>query len=93
MVLARYDLNRTWNEFVIAITIPSVFFVVSFMVLCVIVHVVNVGDDTRMRCMNCLRRRHEGACEMTTRRYLYDEEVSSPIEGLIRRDVTSVNRD
>ncbi|GJQ67123.1 hypothetical protein Trydic_g21986 [Trypoxylus dichotomus] len=36
LVVARYDLNKTWKELIIAITIPTVLFVVSFLTLCVI---------------------------------------------------------
>lgn len=84
MVIARYDLNRTWTDLVIAASVPSVLFVVSFVGLCVIMQSVKVGDDTKMRCKYCVSRNDNELCEMTTR-HLYDE-VSSPIEELSRKD-------
>lgn len=56
MVVARYDLNETWRQLVISVSVPSVLFVVSFVTLCVIVHSVRVGDDTKMRCKYCLTK-------------------------------------
>lgn len=86
MAIARFDLNATWTDFVIAASVPSVLFVTSFVGLCVIMQAVKVGDDTKMRCRYCVGRNDNdnNMCEMTTR-YLYDE-VSSPIEELARRD-------
>lgn len=54
MVVARYDLNKTWNELIVAISIPTVLFAVSFVTLCIIMQSVKVGDDTKMRCQYCI---------------------------------------
>lgn len=53
-VLARFDLNRTWQHFIIFFGVPSVLFVVSFVSLCIITRSVNVGDDAKMRCKYCM---------------------------------------
>ncbi|XP_031626125.1 uncharacterized protein LOC116342590 [Contarinia nasturtii] len=52
-VLARFDLNRTWQHFLIFFGVPSVLFVVSFVSLCIITRSVKVGDDAKMRCKYC----------------------------------------
>lgn len=83
MVLARYDLKRTWRDLVIAASVPSVLFVVSFVALCVIMQSVKVGDDTKMRCKYCIGKNETDFCEMTTRQ-LY--EAQSPLEELSRKD-------
>lgn len=48
--IARYDLDKTWREFIIALVVPSVFFVISFTMLIMIARSVKVGDDTVLRC-------------------------------------------
>lgn len=53
MVVSRFDLQKTWRELVIAISVPSTFFVISFVALVVIAHAVKVGDDAKMRCQLC----------------------------------------
>lgn len=53
MVIARYNLEKTRRELIIALSVPSVFFVVSFVTLCIIMQSVRVDDDTRMRCKYC----------------------------------------
>lgn len=84
MVIARYDLKRTWRDLVIAASVPSALFVVSFIALCVIMQSVKVGDDTKMRCKYCVSKNEaDNFCEMTTR-HLY--EAASPLEGLGRKD-------
>ena len=52
-VLARFDLDKTWREFVFFFGIPSVLFVVSFITLLIITRSVKVGDDAKMRCKCC----------------------------------------
>lgn len=52
-MLARFDLDRTWREFVFFFGIPSVLFVVSFITLLIITRSVKVGDDAKMRCKCC----------------------------------------
>lgn len=52
-VLSRFDLNKTWREFVFAFGIPTTLFVISFISLCVITRSVKVGDDALMRCTCC----------------------------------------
>ena len=56
MVVARFDLNKTWKELMIAIFVPSSLFVISFVTLVVIGHSVQVGDDTKMRCVLCPKK-------------------------------------
>lgn len=53
MVLARFDLTKTWRELVIAVSVPCTLFVVSFIALCIITRSVKVGDDAKMRCKYC----------------------------------------
>lgn len=53
MVLARFDLSKTWRELVIAVSVPVTLFVVSFIALCIITRSVKVGDDAKMRCKYC----------------------------------------
>ncbi|XP_066904096.1 uncharacterized protein Teh4 [Halyomorpha halys] len=56
MVVARFDLNKTWKELMIAIFVPSSLFVISFITLVVIGHSVHVGDDAKMRCTLCPKK-------------------------------------
>lgn len=83
MVIARYDLKRTWQELVVAASIPTILFVFSLSGLCIIMQSVKVGDDTKMRCKFCVNKNENDFCEMTTR-HLY--ETSSPVEELSRKD-------
>ena len=53
MVVARFNLDKTWRELLIAICIPTILFLISFVTLCVIMQSVKVGDDTKMRCQYC----------------------------------------
>jgi hypothetical protein len=53
-VVARFDLQKTWRELLIAVLVPSVMFIVSSTTLCIITRSVNVGDDTKMRCKYCV---------------------------------------
>jgi hypothetical protein len=53
-VVARFDLQKTWRELVIAVMVPTVMFIVSSATLCIITRSVNVGDDTKMRCKYCV---------------------------------------
>lgn len=48
--IARFDLDKTWREFLIALVIPSVFFIISFVTLIMITRSVKVGEDTVLRC-------------------------------------------
>lgn len=52
--MARFDLKKTWREFVFAFGVPATLFVISFIALCVITRSVKVGDDARMRCTFCI---------------------------------------
>lgn len=72
MVVARYDLNKTWRELIISITVPSVLFVISFITLCIIMHSVKVGDDTKMRCKYCIGNSESDVSEMTTTNSKYE---------------------
>lgn len=58
MVVARFDLEKTWRELLVAVTVPSSLFVVSFVALLVIAYSVKVGDDAKMRCQLCVQQ-HE----------------------------------
>ncbi|KAF6204894.1 hypothetical protein GE061_019058 [Apolygus lucorum] len=51
MVVARFDLNKTWTELMVAIFVPSSLFIISLITLLIIGYSVQVGDDTRMRCV------------------------------------------
>jgi hypothetical protein len=53
-VVARFDLQKTWRELLIAVLVPSVMFIASSATLCIITRSVNVGDDTKMRCTYCV---------------------------------------
>ncbi|XP_054271867.1 uncharacterized protein LOC128992353 [Macrosteles quadrilineatus] len=53
LVVARFDLDKTWRELLVAIIVPSTLFVVSFIALVVVAHSVKVGDDAKMRCQLC----------------------------------------
>ncbi|XP_015523126.2 uncharacterized protein LOC107226729 [Neodiprion lecontei] len=52
-VVARFDLEKTRTELLIAIIVPSIFFVVSLTTLVIITRSVRVGDDAKMRCRYC----------------------------------------
>lgn len=51
--LARFDLNKTYKQFLFASTVPSVLFVVSCVILVLCQRTVTVGDDARMRFKGC----------------------------------------
>lgn len=53
VALARFDLNKTWWELMIGVTVPGVLFAVSFLTLLIINQTVKVGDDARMTCQWC----------------------------------------
>lgn len=53
-VLARFDLDKAWREFVFAFGIPGSLFIISFISLCIITRSVKVGDDAKMRCKYCI---------------------------------------
>ncbi|GLV39359.1 tipE homolog 4 [Carabus blaptoides fortunei] len=72
-VVARFDLEKVWKELIIAITIPSILFVISFITLCIITHSVKVGDDTKMRCKCCI-----GTHETSTQVPLVKPELHKP---------------
>lgn len=48
-VVARFSLDKTYHEFVIASVVPSTLFVVSCITLILCQRTVEVGDDARMR--------------------------------------------
>lgn len=74
MVVARYDLNKTWRDLIIAITVPSVLFIISFITLCIIMQSVRVDDDAKMRCKYCFRTADQSDLTEMISKY----EVSSP---------------
>ncbi|XP_050443347.1 uncharacterized protein LOC126847234 [Adelges cooleyi] len=51
--LARFDLNKTWWELMVGVTVPGVLFAVSFLTLLIVHQTVKVGDDARMTCQWC----------------------------------------
>lgn len=53
MVVARFDLTKTYRELMIAVCVPVTLFVISFIALCIITRSVKVGDDAKMRCKYC----------------------------------------
>ncbi|XP_011494085.1 PREDICTED: uncharacterized protein LOC105359249 [Ceratosolen solmsi marchali] len=53
-VVARFDLNKTRTELLIAVIVPSCLFVISLTTLVVITRSVQVGDDAKMRCRYCV---------------------------------------
>ncbi|XP_014609379.1 PREDICTED: uncharacterized protein LOC106789566 [Polistes canadensis] len=70
-VVARFDLNKTKTELLIAIIVPSGLFVISLTTLIVITRSVQVGDDAKMRCRYCTEKNEdegedEGLVEGTT---------------------------
>ncbi|KAF5303222.1 hypothetical protein FQR65_LT08302 [Abscondita terminalis] len=89
MVLARHDLDKTWHDLVIALSVPSVVFIVSFISLCTIMQTVKVGDDTKMRCKYCMGKSDFDQSEIMISNSKY--EVSSPDEPL-RKDETPLIR-
>lgn len=52
-VLSTFDLTKTYRELMIAVLLPGVLFVISFITLCIIQQSVKVGDDSKMRCKYC----------------------------------------
>ncbi|CAH0393973.1 unnamed protein product [Bemisia tabaci] len=73
LVVARFDLNKTWWDLVIAVCVPGSLFVVSFISLAIITHTVRVDDDARMRCKWC--EPDDGA----------DDEPGLVMDGLINQ--------
>ncbi|XP_076751587.1 tipE homolog 4 phospholipid transfer protein [Xylocopa sonorina] len=70
LVVARFDLNKTRTELLIAIIVPSALFVISLTTLVVITRSVQVGDDAKMRCRYCVDKQEvegedEGLVEAT----------------------------
>lgn len=53
-VVARFDLNKTRTELLIAVIVPSCMFVISLTTLVIITRSVQVGDDAKMRCRYCI---------------------------------------
>ena len=53
MAVARFDLDKTLRELLIATLVPSVLFVVSFVTLVIVTKYVKVGDDGKMKCTLC----------------------------------------
>lgn len=52
-VVARFDLNETYMQFLIASIIPATLFVISCIILVLCQRTVEVGDDARMRFKAC----------------------------------------
>lgn len=48
-VVARFDLNTTRRDLLIAVVVPLSLFFISLISLVIIAHSVQVGDDARMR--------------------------------------------
>ncbi|XP_014224009.1 uncharacterized protein LOC106650494 [Trichogramma pretiosum] len=58
-VVARFDLNKTRTELLIAVIVPSCLFVVSLTTLVIIQRSVQVGDDAKMRCRYCVDKQSQ----------------------------------
>ncbi|CAG9759793.1 unnamed protein product [Ceutorhynchus assimilis] len=76
MVVARHDLKKTWRDLIIAVSIPSLLFAVSFITLCAIMQSVRVDDDTKMRCKYCFGSSRNDNNDLTEMINRY--EISSP---------------
>ncbi|XP_050314228.1 uncharacterized protein LOC126748804 [Anthonomus grandis grandis] len=77
MAIARYDLKKTWRDLIIAIVIPSVLFIISFITLCAIMQSVRVDDDAKMRWKYCFSGpRSDNNCDLTE--MISRNEISSP---------------
>lgn len=68
--MARFDLNKTRTELLIAIIVPLGLFVISLTTLVIITRSVQVGDDAKMRCRYCVDKQEvegedEGLVEAT----------------------------
>ncbi|BES93736.1 Hypothetical protein NTJ_06545 [Nesidiocoris tenuis] len=88
MVVARFDLNRTWMELMIAIFVPSTLFIISFITLLIIGFSVQVGDDTRMRCVlfNKKAKRKKTQEEINA-------EIDLVMDGIIERTNAMADQD
>lgn len=53
IVVARFDLEKTYRQFLVAAVLPSVLFVVSCLTLLLCQKTVVVGDDAKMRFKGC----------------------------------------
>ena len=91
MVIARYDLQKTWRDLLIAISIPSVLFVVSFITLCAIMQSVRVDDDTKMRCKYCFGtsyKNNNDLTEMISRYEASSPDSDGPMVNRIDREIS-----
>ncbi|GAB0094783.1 ATPase, V0 complex, subunit e1/e2 [Sergentomyia squamirostris] len=79
-VVARFDLQKTWKELMIAVIVPTSLFFVSLVTLCIITQSVRVGDDAKMRCKYCVdgSDQDDSAGLAAKRRYGPTEETISP---------------
>nr|XP_003706361.1 PREDICTED: uncharacterized protein LOC100878008 [Megachile rotundata] len=84
-VVARFDLNKTRTELLIAIIVPSGLFVISLITLVIITRSVQVGDDAKMRCRYCVDKQEvegedEGLVEATpssSQGHMNENEIKS----------------
>lgn len=53
MAIARYDLEKTRRELLVALVVPSVLFALSFTTLMIVTRSVKVDDDSILRCKLC----------------------------------------
>ncbi|XP_076658051.1 tipE homolog 4 phospholipid transfer protein isoform X1 [Halictus rubicundus] len=84
-VVARFDLNKTRTELLIAVIVPSGLFVMSLTTLVIITRSVQVGDDAKMRCRYCVDKQQvegedEGLVEATpssSQGHMNENEIKS----------------
>ncbi|KAF7267123.1 tipE homolog 4 phospholipid transfer protein [Rhynchophorus ferrugineus] len=91
MVITRFDLKRTWRDLVIAVTIPSILFIVSFITLCGIMQSVRVDDDTKMRCKYCFAgsfNDNTDLTEMINRYEVFSPDSEEPCYHNTNQDIT-----
>ncbi|KAL1131692.1 hypothetical protein AAG570_011305, partial [Ranatra chinensis] len=83
LVVARFDLDKTWRDLLVAVFVPSSLFVVSLVSLVVIGHSVSVGDDAKMRCHLCPTT--GGRRQRVRTREEIDAEIDLAMDGIIER--------
>lgn len=59
-VVARFDLDKTYKQFLVGFCLPSVLFVVSCFILILCQRTVVIGDDAKMRFQGCTGRTPPG---------------------------------
>lgn len=81
MVVARFDLSKTWRELMIAVSVPTTLFVISFIALCIITRSVKVGDDAKMRCKYCTEANESDVEDQPESKYACPADANFPEEN------------